>query len=257
MDDERFYEIVQRVLSGADRGTAEKATQAVLETLAERISKPEALQLAAELPPSVAPWVWTDGPAQRLDLEAFLRKVAEREGADLATAERHVRAVLWAVARAVSPKQWADVTGLLSQDYLPLLPVGPDVEVLPESTFVGRVAERAGVDEAGARRAVEAVLETLAERLAAGEIDDLADRLPLTLRRLLKQAETRTPPTARRMDLDAFLARIAEREGVPVEQARRHARAVLLTLHEAVGDDEFFDVTSELPPDYDQLWLPA
>jgi uncharacterized protein (DUF2267 family) len=146
---------------------------------------------------------------------------------------------------------------MLSRDYLPLLPVGPDIEILPTDVFVRRVAERAGRDEAGAWRTVEAVLETLAERVAAGEIDDLADRLPFTLRRLLKEAESRTAPTARKMDLEAFLARVAEREGVPPEEARRDARAVLMTLHEAVGDSEFFDLTSELPHNYDQLWLPT
>jgi uncharacterized protein (DUF2267 family) len=257
MDDERFFDIVQRVLGGADRGTAEKAIQAVLQTLAERISKEEARQLAAELPPAAAAWVWTDGPAQRIDVGTFLRKVAERSGTDLVDGERQLRAVLMAVARAVSTKEWADVTGMLSKDYLPLLPVGPDVPVMPADLFLRKVAERDGRDEDGARRAVEAVLETLAERVAAGEVEDLADRLPLALRRLLKEAEGRTRPTARRMDLDAFLARIAEREGVPVDEARRDARAVLVTLHEAVGDDEFFDITSELPHDYDQLWLAA
>lgn len=41
-----------------------------------------------------------------------------------------------------------------------------------------------------------------------------------------------------------------EREGVDVESARRHASAVLAALREAVGDDEFFDVTVQLPADY-------
>ena len=41
-----------------------------------------------------------------------------------------------------------------------------------------------------------------------------------------------------------------EREGVPARLALVRARAVVVTLREAVGDDEFFDVTVQLPDDY-------
>jgi uncharacterized protein (DUF2267 family) len=51
------------------------------------------------------------------------------------------------------------------------------------------------------------------------------------------------------MSAERFMQRIAEREGVTPAVAARHARAVLTTLREAVGDDEFFDVTVQLPPD--------
>jgi uncharacterized protein (DUF2267 family) len=52
------------------------------------------------------------------------------------------------------------------------------------------------------------------------------------------------------MSLEQFLARVAEREGTSTLEAREHTRAVLATLREAVGDDEFFDVSAELPGDY-------
>jgi uncharacterized protein (DUF2267 family) len=35
-----------------------------------------------------------------------------------------------------------------------------------------------------------------------------------------------------------------------LERVRDHVRAVLVTLREAVGDDEFFDVTVQLPNEY-------
>jgi uncharacterized protein (DUF2267 family) len=256
MDDERFLASVQRYL-GVDRGEAERATQAVLSTLAERISKEEALQLATELPPAVAPYAWTNTPAERMDVETFVAKVAGHEGVDQHTAARHVRAVLAAVARAVSPKQWADVTGMLSKDFTPLLPTGPDVRLVPADAFLRRVAERAERDEQGARQATAAVFETLAERVAAGEVEDLAEHLPTELKQLLKDAEHHTPPTARRMSLEQFVEQVAQREHSSPARARQDARAVLVTLHEAVGDDEFFDLTSQLPQEYDQLWLAA
>lgn len=55
------------------------------------------------------------------------------------------------------------------------------------------------------------------------------------------------------MDLETFVGRVVERDGVPPEQARTHARAVLTTLREAVGE-EFYDVTVQLPPEYAVLW---
>ncbi len=36
-------------------------------------------------------------------------------------------------------------------------------------------------------------------------------------------------------------------------EASEHARAVFATLREAVGDEEYFDVTAQLPPDYGVL----
>ena len=52
------------------------------------------------------------------------------------------------------------------------------------------------------------------------------------------------------MGLDEFLRRVADREGTPPLQARDHARAVLATLRDAVADDEFFDLTVQLPDEY-------
>jgi uncharacterized protein (DUF2267 family) len=134
----------------------------------------------------------------------------------------------------------------LPKDFAFLLPRGPAVEVLPAEAFLDRVADRAGLDADGARRATDAVLETLAERIAEGEVDDLISRLPIPLHAALKRGKARHRE-ARRMSLERFVDRVAEREGVPPEQARTHARAVFTTLREAVGE-ELYDVTVQLPP---------
>jgi uncharacterized protein (DUF2267 family) len=44
--------------------------------------------------------------------------------------------------------------------------------------------------------------------------------------------------------------RVAEREGSGYDAALEHAQAVFMTLREAVGDEEFSDVTVELPREY-------
>ena len=62
-------------------------------TLADRISKEEALDLVEELPPELAPAMFTDGPAEGFDVDEFIRRVAEREGADMASAKCHAAMV--------------------------------------------------------------------------------------------------------------------------------------------------------------------
>jgi uncharacterized protein (DUF2267 family) len=52
------------------------------------------------------------------------------------------------------------------------------------------------------------------------------------------------------MSLDEFVRRVAEREGITPAEAREHTRAVFATLREAVGEDEFRDVSAQLPLEY-------
>jgi uncharacterized protein (DUF2267 family) len=249
MDEHEFLKIVQQS-ARISHEEAERATRATLQTLAERIAAGEARDLAEQLPPRLAAWVATNTAAQRFDLDEFLRRVAEREGVDIERAERDAAAVFAALGRAVSPREIADLAAELPKDFTRLLPRGPHVDVLPAPTFVKRVAERAGVDEERARAATAAALETLAERIAGGEVDDLVGRLPVELHEPLKRGRARTGDQATRMSLDEFLAHVAEREGATPAEAREHTRAVLATLREAVGDDEFFDLRAELPGDY-------
>jgi uncharacterized protein (DUF2267 family) len=253
MDDERFLEVVEQV-AGVGGEAAERATRATLQTLGERISASEARDLVEQLPPELGPWLFTgtEGAAEGFDVDEFLRRVARRAEVDMAAAERRARAVFTALARTLSADEFADMVAQLPKDYAFLLPRGPAVEVLPVEVFLDRVADRAGLDIDGARRATDAVLETLAERIADGEVDDLIGRLPVPLHAPLKRGKVRSPG-ARRMDLERFVGRVVEREGVAPEQARLHARAVFTTLREAVGE-EFYDVTVQLPPEYAVLW---
>ncbi|HEX7300249.1 MAG TPA: DUF2267 domain-containing protein [Solirubrobacteraceae bacterium] len=260
---DEFVEVVARE-AGVDREQAERAVRATLQTLAERIAQGEARDLASRLPPELAPWVATTTPAERFDVDEFMRRVAERfdvdefmrrvaerAKTDVPAAERLARVVFDALARAIGPDELADVAAELSKDYAFLLPRGPYIEVLPADAFAQRVAERAGLDEDGARRAIEAVLQTLAERIAGGEVDDLRMRLPIELHEPLMRGREQSAGRATRMAVEDFLARVAAREQVGLAEARNHTAAVLSTLREAVGDEEFLDVTSQLPTEYD------
>jgi uncharacterized protein (DUF2267 family) len=249
MDYERFITTVAQA-AGIGWERAEQATRAVLSTLAERIAAGEARDLAEELPPELAGWLATDTNAEPFDVDEFLRRVAEREGVDVETADEHARAVFVALGRAVSPQELSDLAAELSKDYAPLLPRGRHIEVVAADEFLQRVADRAAVDAQDARRVTEAVLETLAERIAGGEVDDLIARLPVALHEPLKRGRERSGGKATRMSLDEFVERVAEREGVDLDNARDHVRAVLTTLREAVGDEEWVDVTVQLPDEY-------
>ncbi|SCL35568.1 Uncharacterized conserved protein, DUF2267 family [Micromonospora nigra] len=122
-------------------------------------------------------------------------------------------------------------------------------------TFVDQVAWRTGT---APQRAVEltlATLETLAERLTGGEMLDLATQLPRPLAIVLRP----TPHTeaADRFGAAEFVARLARRGGVEEPAARDVARAVFVTLREAVTGGEFDELITQLPRDYRDIVEPA
>jgi uncharacterized protein (DUF2267 family) len=238
-----------------DPRRAEQATRATLATLSERLSRGQAWDLLEQLPAELKPTVYQEEDAEPLTLEQFVGRVAEREGVDADTAYRHARAVFWTLGRAVADKEIADLAAELPQEFAPLVAEarGVFLDVLPADDFLLRVAERANVDVDTARRAAEATLETLAERIAGGEVDDLLAHLPLELHGPLHRVKDDRRAEARRMSLDDFVEKIAEREGTDRFTAFPHAQAVFVTLQDAVGEGEFSDVRSQLPPEYAEL----
>jgi uncharacterized protein (DUF2267 family) len=253
MDYERFLSIVAREAS-LDREAAERATRATLETLSERLMEGHARRIAEALPEEPARWLRPKGGRETFHADEFLRRVAEREGVDVPTAEQHARAVFLALSRAVPGQEFRDMLAELPKDFDPLVgKARPPSGVMPAEEFTHRVADRAGVDEAAARRATEAVLETLAERLAGGEVEDVRKELPPELHAALRRGKDRVHGVARSMTLDEFLSLVAEREGATVDRAREDTRAVFATLRDALIQKTFTDVDAELPKEYDAL----
>jgi uncharacterized protein (DUF2267 family) len=244
-----YEQFIHDVQSGAaiGREEAERVTRATLETLADRIARGEARDLAAELDPQLSPWLATDTDARGFDADEFLRRVAERAKIDPARAARDVRGVFHAVRRAITAKELHDLLSELPRDYEPFVSGGPPPGA---DTIIGSIAERAGLDPDEARRATVAVLETLAERIAGGEVDDLARSLPVELHPPLRTGRSASGGKARAMSLEDFLAHVSAREGVSPEEARDHARAVFAALREALPEREFLDVAAQLPQEY-------
>jgi uncharacterized protein (DUF2267 family) len=250
-----FVSTVEQV-GGLTREEAERAIEATLRTLAERITGGEARDVALLLPKEVRPFLErTPEEAERFGLDEFYRRVAEREGADPPTAAAHARAVFVALGVAVAPGELRDMASQLPAEYDPLLQaagIGRRRAAREPYDLTLRVAELAGLDREQARRAAEAVLETLAVRISAGEVEDLEREIPPNLRPALERG-LRESSGARRMSVDEFLDHIAEREGGGREEALEHTRAVFAALREIVTGKEFSDMASQLPAEYAPL----
>jgi uncharacterized protein (DUF2267 family) len=234
---------------------AERAARATLETLGERITGGEAEDIARFLPRELRPILESASAlAEPFDMEEFVRRVARREGVDGATARLHARAVFVALGRAVAPGELRDMAAQLPKDFDELLRAageGGDLAVR-DPDLIGRVAELTGLDREQARRAAEAVLETLAVRISAGEVEDFLADLPRDLQPAIERglAESRSATV---MTADEFVARVAQREGVSLEEAEQHVRAVFHALREVLTGKEFSDVAAQLSRDYAPL----
>jgi uncharacterized protein (DUF2267 family) len=258
---EQFIKTIQHK-AGVSWDDAERAAQVTLSILAERLSAGEARDIAKQLPGDLGRWLEGGAGAEPFHADEFVRRVAAREDVDTDTAELEVRAVFAALARAVSVDELEDMVSELPKDFVPLLAESGQVrdkapeEIVPAEEFVARVADRAGLDSERARIATEAVLETLGERIAGGEVTDLAGELAPELRPAIERGSDRSGGKAEKMSLEHFIERVAEREGVSPSDARDHTRAVFATLREAISEKEFDDMAAELPVKYGML-LPA
>jgi uncharacterized protein (DUF2267 family) len=103
-------------LAGIDGEAAERATEATIRTLGERISEGEGRDLARHLPDSLAELIAQPGDAQPFPAQEFFRRVAEREGTDPETAERHAAAVVAVMGRREGRKELHDMLNQLPRE---------------------------------------------------------------------------------------------------------------------------------------------
>ena len=109
--------------------------------------------------------------------------------------------------------------------------------------FFHTVAERSGLSREEAADLTRATLSALAERLSAGEARHLAGLLPPSLDDL---------PTGRaeKFGFDEFVRRVGDHTGLTVRETTEGVRAVLTTVHDTVGDEQFEHVTAQLPREF-------
>jgi uncharacterized protein (DUF2267 family) len=264
MDYKEIIELIRREAGGLRSEEADRAAEAVLRVLAERLPRGEARRLLQELPAEMKPWVYNEQDAEAFDIDEFLDRIAKREDIDIETALVHARAVFAALGQALSPETVTHLAASLPQTFAPLVAEaqGRFWDIMPATQFWARVGQRLGLDDTAARHITEAVLETLAERIAAGQTEDLIAQLDPLLHPPLRRGMPSPKAPARRMPLEDFLRRVAAREGADVDEAglmdrvSEDVRAVFATLAEAVSSKEWSDVTAELPAEYSSVIPP-
>jgi uncharacterized protein (DUF2267 family) len=126
MQTQEFLDRVQDKAHLANLEEALRATQATLETLAERLGPNEAQHLGAELPAGIQVFLVDSATpqAERFSSEEFLLRVCAREGVDLSESTQHARAVIDVLTQAVSEGEIGDVIDRLPADYQRLFPDG-------------------------------------------------------------------------------------------------------------------------------------
>ncbi|MFG3604324.1 DUF2267 domain-containing protein [Micromonospora chersina] len=121
--------------------------------------------------------------------------------------------------------------------------------------FINAVATRAKVSTEQAATLTGVTLETLADRISAGQAEDLAYQLPDRL------AEHLSRPLGGEMatsyGLDEFVRRVGDRPEVDRALAGAGVGAVLTTLREAVTRDEFENAVAQLPKEFSQVIEPV
>ena len=116
--------------------------------------------------------------------------------------------------------------------------------------FVGEVENRGRLPSRGdAVRAIQATLETLAERIREGEASDLAAQLPPEIGTFLRKVDE-----TERFPVEDFFLRVAAKETADLPDATHHARAVIAVLQEAVTTGEIEDIRAQLPDSYAPLF---
>jgi uncharacterized protein (DUF2267 family) len=119
--------------------------------------------------------------------------------------------------------------------------------------FTDGVAQRSGLSGDSTEDLTRATLQTLAERISGGEARDLAEQLPAAVGQWLSKDDE----TPQRFGPEEFVRRVSRRAGMEPDRAREGARAVFLTVSEAVSGKEFRDVVSQLPKDFWPLAKPV
>jgi uncharacterized protein (DUF2267 family) len=228
---------------------ADAVVRATVQALGEQASSRQFHDLVEQLPrelKQIAPDI-PGGMTQR-SVEDFAARVGDLSGVDASEARDDIQAAVATLAETVSYEQLEDLLAEFPPDFLDLLPTGqrrPN-----EAEFLDRVRQAAGfasMDEAAS--AIGATLSTLADRITAGQAQDIAVYLPAEFRGHL--AGSPEPATA--FDREIFLDRIATAGQTDRATAERYARAVLTAVRETVPQREYADLLDQLPPDIGRL----
>jgi uncharacterized protein (DUF2267 family) len=102
-----------------------------------------------------------------------------------------------------------------------------------------------------AERATRATLETLKERIANDEAQELAASLPQQLGDYLRGKEGDSGGS---FNLQEFIARASQKENIEPTTVAIHVRAVFTVLQNAISPELFADLHSHFSHDYEELF---
>jgi uncharacterized protein (DUF2267 family) len=114
-----------------------------------------------------------------MDAHQFVTEVqAEADLPDREAAERAARATLQTLAERIVGDEAEDLAAQLPVELADALRSGAEADVFGFEEFVGRVAERADLDESHALRAAQSVLATAAHAVTGEEFRHVLSQLP-------------------------------------------------------------------------------
>lgn len=102
-----------------------------------------------------------------------------------------------------------------------------------------------------AERATRATLETLKERIAAQEADELAANLPQQLGDYLRGKQGDSGGS---FNLQEFIARASQKEDIEPTTVAIHVRAVFTVLQNAISPELFATLHSHFSHDYEEMF---
>jgi uncharacterized protein (DUF2267 family) len=117
MKGEQFIAEVKNLAELDSNEDAQKTVRATLETLRERLAGNEPADLAAQLPPEIAPFVEGAGGREAFSVQEFYERVAHKEGTESEEAVKDARAVATVLQTAVTGGALEDVRSQLGNDY--------------------------------------------------------------------------------------------------------------------------------------------
>jgi uncharacterized protein (DUF2267 family) len=123
---------------------------------------------------------------------------------------------------------------------------------MDQKTIFRSIAERTGLSREESADVTRAALEGLATQLSEGEVRHLAVELPPPLAEQF-QAPGRKREAAHPVAADDFIRQLSSRTGLKAEDARAGAGAVLDTLRETLGAEDYRHFLAQLPNEYTKL----
>ncbi|MBC1220812.1 DUF2267 domain-containing protein [Nostoc sp. UCD121] len=116
-------------------------------------------------------------------------------------------------------------------------------------THVQSLAQSDSREEA--ERATRATLETLKERIASDEAEELAKNLPQQLGNYLR---VREGDSSQSFNLQEFIARASQKENIEPTTAAIHVRAVFAVLQNAISPEKFAALHAYFSHDYEEVF---